>query len=443
MMKIDVDGPGTGVNEAAARKAAARRVRASAGASSSANGRRGTGRLPNASRVARNPAPPAPAMQRRAPVGDDDDVLDALEQPRNGRRWWFQLVLIFGWWTLWGIFLAGQYLGLAATSGSPMTIADAASRAFFSAAVWSVITLITFALVRRFPLERPRPGHIAIHVISGAALAFGDVAASYVVGQVTGWLDGWPFVDHFFSGFPTNLFFYWLLVGVAHGIMFYERYRQGHADAVRLRARLAQAELHLLKSQLHPHFLFNTLHAISTLMHRDVRAADRMLARLSDLLRVALDYTGTQEVSLQEELEFLEPYLEIERARLGERLSFELDVPPDVLDARVPHMILQPLVENAIRHGIAPRVAPGHIRVSARPRRDMLDIDVSDDGVGMPNGRSLNGGLGLTITRARLEQLYGRNFRFDPHNTPEGGFRVSITIPFRPVGAAHHRSDDE
>jgi LytS/YehU family sensor histidine kinase len=160
-----------------------------------------------------------------------------------------------------------------------------------------------------------------------------------------------------------------------------------------------------------------------------------MLARLSQLLRVALDYSGTQEVSLQEELDFLDPYLEIERARLGDRLSVDMDVQPAVLDAKVPHMILQPLVENAIRHGIAPRATPGRIVITARGRRDMLDLEVWDDGPGLPPGRLPNGGLGLTNTRARLEQLYGTNFNFEPRNAPGGGFRVAITIPFRPVGA--------
>ena len=134
---------------------------------------------------------------------------------------------------------------------------------------------------------------------------------------------------------------------------------------------MARARLIALRQQLQPHFLFNTLHAISALMHRDVKAADRMIARLSELLRVALDYTGTQEVSLQEELAFLEPYVEIERVRLGDRLTVEYDIQPGVLDALVPHMILQPLVDNAIRHGIAPRAQPGGIRIGPRGRRNM------------------------------------------------------------------------
>jgi LytS/YehU family sensor histidine kinase len=273
------------------------------------------------------------------------------------------------------------------------------------------------------------------HVLLGAAISFGEVTISYAVGRGAGWLT-MDFVEHFVLGFPANIVYYWLLVGVGHGLEYYRRLGQREAQNERLRRRLTQAELHLLKSQLQPHFLFNTLHAISALMHRDVKAADRMLARLSQLLRVALDYTGTQEVSLEEELDFLEPYVEIEQVRLGDRLSLELDIQPQVLDARVPHMILQPLVENAIRHGIAPRATPGRIRIRAHGRRDMLDLEVWDDGAGKTNGKrngSSGGGLGLANTRARLEQLYGDNFIFEPANDPAGGFRVAISIPFRPT----------
>lgn len=375
----------------------------------------------------------------------DLESLDGLEQKPTPRARLAELGLIFGWWTIYGIFMTGQQLAFFAAQRIPVTIGDAASRAFLGAGVWALITLLAFELARRFPLDHgPRALSVAVHTVAGVVLAFVDVVISYGVGVAANWLvEGDRFIDVFVRGFPPNLFYYWLLVGVGHGFGFHRRYRQREADAAKLHARLAQAELHLLKSQLNPHFLFNTLHAISTLMHRDVKAADRMLARLSYLLRAALDYTGTQEVSLEEELAFLEPYLEIERARLGDRLSFALDVQPNVLDARVPHMILQPLVENAIRHGIAPRAVPGHIWVSARGRRNMLDLEVLDDGRGVPPGRSMNGGLGLRITRARLEQLYGENFSFEPHNEAAGGFRVSITIPFRPNAGGAERSETE
>jgi two-component sensor histidine kinase len=353
--------------------------------------------------------------------------------PRKRKR--TELGLVLGWWAIFGIWLTGQNLLVTAAIGYPLPLSEAAGRAFFSAVVWACVTLLTFRLVRQFRLDaRPRLVPIIVHVVGGAAISLGEIGITVAVTSSLGW-NPESFLDLFPTAFPANIVYYWLLVGVGHGLEYYHGLRQREAQNALLSRRLVQAELHLLKSQLHPHFLFNTLHAISALMHRDVKAADKMLARLSQLLRAALDYSGTQEVSLQEELEFLEPYVEIEQARLGDRLSLVLDVQPNVLDARVPHMILQPLVENAIRHGIAPRAIPGRVVIRARGRREMLDLEVWDDGPGLTNGKAANGGLGLANTRARLQQLYGERFSFEPRNAPEGGFRVAITIPFRPITA--------
>src|SRR5258708_24064647 len=153
--------------------------------------------------------------------------------------------------------------------------------------------------------------------------------------------------------------------------------------------------------QLQPHFLFNTLHAISTLMHRDVEAADRMLARLSDLLRLTLENVGVQEVTVKQEREFLEGYVEIEQPRFQDRLSVKMNIDGDVLDAAIPNLILQPLVENAVRHGIAPRAAAGHIDISASRQNGMLLIQISDDGPGLPKNGSASAkqGVGLSNTR--------------------------------------------
>ena len=344
-----------------------------------------------------------------------------------------ELGLVLGWWTIFGVWLTGQNMLVSASLGGALSLFESAARAFFSVAVWAGITLLTFRIVRSYRIDAaPRTIPILVHVLAGSAISFGEVVITFTSHRAFGWYVD-PFFELLVSVFPSNVVYYWLLVGVGHGLEYYKGLRQREAQNERLSRQLAQAQLHLLKSQLNPHFLFNTLHAISALMHRDVKAADRMLARLSQLLRVALDYTGTQEVSLEEELDFLEPYMEIEQVRLGDRLTVELDVQPHVLDARVPHMILQPLVENAIRHGIAPRAGPGHIVIRAHGRRDMLDLEVWDDGPGLPRGKSANGGLGLANTRARLEQLYGDGFTFEPSNTPGGGFRVAISIPFRPA----------
>ncbi|MCI0436769.1 MAG: histidine kinase [Gemmatimonadetes bacterium] len=366
-------------------------------------------------------------------------VVDILRLPDPELSWAqrrFEVVLILGSWTVFGILQTGNLLAYSAQVGRPIPLELAMTVAFAGAAVWAALTVIVFSLARRFPLDRrPRSLALAVHGLASAGVAVTEVMAGYAIGTLTGSIPSeMPFMELFYRGFPFNLAVYWLIMGAAHALMFYRRLRLRDAQTAQLSSRLAQTELHLLKMQLHPHFLFNALNTISALMYRDVKAADRMIARLSELLRGALDYSSTQEVSLEEELSFLDSYLEIERARLGDRLQVEIDAPANVLDARVPHMILQPLVENAIRHGIAPRATPGHLAIRARGRRDMLDLEVSDDGIGMAAGQASTGGLGLANTRARLQQLYGDAFEFETRNLPGGGFRVSLTIPFRPIG---------
>src|SRR5262245_40790860 len=199
-----------------------------------------------------------------------------------------------------------------------------------------------------------------------------------------------------------------------------------------LETQLAQAQLQSLKMQLHPHFLFNTLHAISALMDDDVKAARRMIARLSELLRLTLENAGQQEFSLRQELDALERYLEIEQIRFQDRLTVRLAVAPETLDASVPNLILQPIVENAIRHGIAPRSSAGWIEIRAERREGMVELQVIDDGPGLqPAGEELREGIGLTNTRARLRQLYGDEHRIEIEDAAEGGLAVKLSIPYR------------
>ncbi|MGD8276932.1 MAG: histidine kinase [Gemmatimonadota bacterium] len=357
-----------------------------------------------------------------------------------------ELAMIFGSWSVYGVAQTGQRLAILAEVGQPTRLGEVLPWSLAGALVWAVLTIFVFGLSRRFPLDRkPRTLAIVVHALASPIVATIEVFFSLVIGLFTGWISpDASFMVTFWQGFPFNVVVYWLLAGVAHGFTFYRRYRQRDVEADRLAARLARAELDLLKSQLQPHFLFNTLTAISALMHRDVKAADRMVARLSELLRAALDHNAEEEVSLQEELAFLDAYVEIEQARLGTRLSVELDVQTNVLDARVPHMILQPLVENAIQHGIATRVAPGTVTISARGRRGMLDLEVRDDGPGVPPGTPVLDGVGLANTRTRLDKMYGDDYSFEPGNAPGGGFRVALAIPFRAIGVAgdEDREDD-
>ncbi len=182
--------------------------------------------------------------------------------------------------------------------------------------------------------------------------------------------------------FDWEMITYWAIVGLSHALLYYRESRGRALRAAQLEIKLAESQLTRLQQQLHPHFLFNTLHAISALMHRDVEAADRMLMRLSDLLRMTLENLGQPEVSLQAELDFLEKYLQIEQTRFADRLTVRFDVQPEARDTRVPSLLLQPLVENAIKHGVAKKAGVGHIDISARRDGDKLLIEVRDDGVG-------------------------------------------------------------
>jgi two-component system, LytTR family, sensor kinase len=240
------------------------------------------------------------------------------------------------------------------------------------------------------------------------------------------------FQELFFLNFDWEMMTYWALVGASHAMDYYRESQAQRVAAANLATRLAEARLQSLQSQLHPHFLFNTLHTISALMHRDTDAADEMLARLSDLLRLSLDRIGTQQVTLKEELDFVQKYLEIERTRFGERLQVRIGVDPETLDAAVPNLILQPLVENALKHGIAKQVDGGVLHILAAREDGNLSLLVRDTGPGMSAAKlnALNTGVGLRNTRSRLEELFPERHRFEFVEPADGGLEVRILIPF-------------
>jgi len=180
--------------------------------------------------------------------------------------------------------------------------------------------------------------------------------------------------------------------------------------------------------QIHPHFLFNTLNSIAALLHKDVEAADRMIARLGDFLRLTLNSSNAQIVNFEEELNFLKCYLDIEHIRFQDRLTVEMDIDPDALTAMVPNLILQPIVENALRHGVARQTDPGHITIRARREGERLIVRVDDNGPGL-KVKSNGSGIGISNTRARLEQFYGSDFTFQIANSAERGVSVTLDVP--------------
>jgi signal transduction histidine kinase len=224
---------------------------------------------------------------------------------------------------------------------------------------------------------------------------------------------------------------YWVVVSIAHAARYLRRSQERERAALELEARLADARLQALRMQLHPHFLFNTLHAISTLVHKDPKAADEMIGNLSELLRVTLDTSERQEVPLRQELDFLDRYLEIQQVRFGDRLRIEKQIDAAALDAQVPTLILQPLVENSIRHGLEPHPAPGVVAIQATRRDDTVCLVVQDNGVGARKAADNHEGIGLANTRARLQELYGQRARLTLSSASSGGFRVDIELPYR------------
>jgi LytS/YehU family sensor histidine kinase len=255
------------------------------------------------------------------------------------------------------------------------------------------------------------------------------------VGELQNWL--WPGSGlSFFRAFPLltktfqyNVWVYWVIVSVCHAFDYYRKFHERELRASELEKRLAQAKLQALQSQMNPHFLFNTLHTISALMHKDVEAADHMVMKLSELLRLALDNTEVHEVSLSQELDFLKRYLEIEQTRFRDRLKVEMQIAPETLRARVPNLVLQPLVENAIRHGIERHARPGRIVLRAERRNGALELEVQDNGNGLPPGGLAREGIGLSNTRSRLETLYGSNHQFELRNVESGGLLARVVIP--------------
>ncbi|MFQ5528937.1 MAG: sensor histidine kinase [Gemmatimonadota bacterium] len=348
-------------------------------------------------------------------------------------RWLRRWALLFAAATALALFFASRtYLTYYAYPDNEITWARSLAPALSSWYVWAFLAPAILWLAMRLPFDRGRwRRNVGLHLLAGIAFALGHYFLEYVLGQ---WIEFFPArsvsAASIINQFHYNVITYWLIVGGAKLIEYSRRSREREVRASQLEAHLADARLQALKMQLHPHFLFNTLHAITTLMHRDVDAAERMLARLSELLRITLDSAGAQEVTLKEELEFLEQYLEIERIRFGDRLRIEMNVDPDSLDARVPNLVLQPIVENAIRHGIAPKAGPGWIGVSSRRRDGQLELVVEDDGRGLP-ADDRDAGVGLSNTRARLLELYGDSQRLDMLASPAGGALVRLTIPFR------------
>jgi two-component sensor histidine kinase len=350
---------------------------------------------------------------------------------RRLARW----AIIAGVWTVLGFLSVSQSVIYFAYTNQPIhmgTLIVARMADWYTCAVF---TPAFFWLADRWPIDREhwRIG-LPVHLV--AAMLFVVLKFALFL-QVRLWISpkggGPTSLRDFLAGYSISEFLIFLaVIGVVHAVQFYRRFRAREIQAERLRTQLAEARLAALSSQLRPHFLFNTLQGISTLMYRDAPAADAMLARLSDLLRRSLTEPNRHEVPLAEELATLEDYVGIMRIRFQDRLVVDTFADPDAAAALVPRFLLQPLVENALEHGIARRAGAGRIEVRAAREGESLVLSVTDDGAGLgPTPGFPPEGIGLGNTRLRLEELYGDAHALTLEPLAAGGLRVRVAIPWR------------
>jgi signal transduction histidine kinase len=336
---------------------------------------------------------------------------------------------------LMALFTFQNYLTPRVNRGSS-SLAVTFALQFIIWGLWLALSPLIFAIARRWR----RSGRFS----AGAAvrqlfIGFGVSVLHAALAGTIRWMTGLSvledlddvIVSSVAANAGTNMLRYWFIASVYHALAYHREVRDRDVRAARLEGSLVQAKLDSLQGRLHPHFLFNTLNSIGALIHDQPAAAEQMLGSLSELLRASLHADPSREVTLSQELDLLRQYISIQQMRFTDRLTVTIDVAPGVLDACVPHLLLQPLVENAIRHGIAPREGPGHVRIAAGRSGDRLRLIVEDDGVGFSvgGGATSGSGFGLSSTRARLEHLYGGTARLDVQARTPTGMTATVDLP--------------
>jgi len=364
-------------------------------------------------------------------------AVNTAEKSASQRRWLWVAIFV-GAWTALALLAAAEIYVSQQLWDKPVSWTLAIRRSFKEFYSYAFLSLGVLWLCKRWwSLNGMR--WFLPHMAAAILIAFAHVT-------LVSWLEAGEIsvqngqvltFSHLFGKLAvnytiSNLFKYWILVLGHLGWQYYRSYRERERQAAALATELVQARLQALRMQINPHFLFNTLHTISSLIHSQPETADRMIARLSELLRSTLDHGETQEVPLREEIDFLKRYLEIEQLRFADRLAVTFDIGAQTEELLVPHLILQPLVENALRHGLEPREEPGRVEISSRViEGNSLELKVCDDGVGLSaNGQPLDrGGIGLKNIRSRLTHLYGKAQSFEIHNVPGGGVEAIVRLP--------------
>jgi signal transduction histidine kinase len=356
-------------------------------------------------------------------------------------------------WTFVALAYTVEIYQLYRSTGTPMTFLSLLGLQCSQTLSYAALTPFVFALANRYPVQRNQWARRSLVLLAGG-LVFtllqvalrGVSPYAYWDPRVKDWASAiwdsrahvvriqWHMYKVLFlsNGVDDLITIYFPIVLIAHVASYYRRLRERELRASQLQGQLEKARLQALKSQLQPHFLFNCLNSISALMLTNVEAADRMITRLGDLLRISLETAGTQMTTLSRELEFVNCYIEIEKVRFEERLKVTVDIAPETLDASVPHLLLQPLVDNAIKHGISRLVGGGEIWISATQDDTDLHLEVRDNGPGLLDPSNFqSGGMGLRITKERLETIYGQNQSMELIPLQEGGMVARVSIPFQ------------
>ena len=354
-------------------------------------------------------------------------------------RRWLKYTALLGLWLLVGLVLALEvHFNLrAAANGGAVGFWDAGTPQFIRALMWGLMAPLILQARVLMPLSRGRWfGGVGFHL----GFSFLIMAEFYLGRMLFGmWVEDFPLSKFwqmssasFYGRNIIDMAFYWAVLAFGFSYEIYQKYRNEELRSAQLETRLIETELKALRQQMHPHFLFNTLNTVAVLVREQKNDdAVTLVARLSTLLRMSLDNTGVPEVTLRQEMDFLGRYLEIQQARFSDRLQVKIEISPEAMAARIPNLLLQPLVENAILHGIAPRAGPGHVAVLGRVEGGNLQLEVRDDGLGFDGTKRAKEGIGLANTRERLAKIYGARGQLLLRSEPGRGVSVQVILPYR------------
>jgi sensor histidine kinase YesM len=349
---------------------------------------------------------------------------------------WLRWSMLLGSWTIFGLFMGAEFYFLSVRAGNSVTWGAALSSELLYASVWLVLTPVIFRLAWKFPFQKSNWFIRGIFHLFASVLASLLHRAVFLLIILT--IESTPETPFSWNVFSASvlrfvdygIMIYWIIVLVRHSIEYYQRYRQQELQKSQLEAELNLAQLRALKMQLQPHFLFNTLNGISVLVRKDPDAACAMISRLADLLRMTLENPADQVISLSQEMKMLSCYLDIEHIRFADRLKVTFDIPAETTDALVPNLILQPLVENALKHGVAKQRGLAEIVIRSARNNGSLELTVKDSGPGVQDPSAVTEGIGFMNTRSRLRKLYGDKCNFDFKSREGVGSMAIVRIPF-------------